>query len=463
MNKKLIKILGPVMLSIATVPMVVACGGDNKHDYVADTKLTVDYQGKNFIKDGIGRVTLRQAIDGDTAHFYDQDGSTIIKGRFNGIDTPESTGQLQPWGKGASKFTAEKLNNAKTIVLESEDPTKAAVKDSTGTRYLSFVWVSEKENCPFEEMKLLNLWIVQEGWSTAKGIAGSKYANTFTDADLQAQSLKLHVWSDESDPDFNYADPVECNLQLINEKKIMEAGATEYTDFDWDMQKVSITGIVSAVRGTDCWIEYTFNNELSGNVDKTYGMYIFTMYKSYVPLLHTGNYVKCTGTITSYMGNYQMVDVYWSLTSKKEDDIQYVDREVHDIPVVEVNAADISKNSTKGTDYLNVVVTVKDELIATGCKVTETSSGFTIGVYLTDTATHKADLYLYVEDQVHLKDRNGTRLTTKEAVMAYLSNPFFVTAPVTIFTSEEGDYTNFDLCYTGNNIVFASEIPAEDA
>jgi endonuclease YncB( thermonuclease family) len=444
-------------LALSVPALLMASCGSSATDYVAETHLTTEYSGKDFISQGIGQVTLKTGIDGDTSHFYAADGTTIIKARYNGIDTPESTGQIQPWGKAASHFTTGKLEAAKTIVLEAENPGSAATKDSTGTRYLSFVWISEKENAPIAELKLLNLWIVQEGYSSSKGISGSKYQKAFTAADLQAQKEKIHIWSDAADPDFNYSDPVECDLQLINEKKIMETGATSYTDYDWSENKVTIKGIVSHVRGTDCWIEATFNNTLTSGKDKVYGMFIFTMYKSYVPLLHTGNEVQCTGTITSYAGNYQMVDVYWSLTSTAADNIQLLSSG-NAIPSVKVTSSQISKNSTSGNDYLNVVVTLTDSVYGTGCKVTTTSGGFTIGVYLTDLATSTSNCYLYIEDTTYLKDASGNRLTTKEEVSAYLCNkskPFKVTAPISKFTSDDESYTNYDLCYCGSNdIVF---------
>jgi micrococcal nuclease len=454
--------LGALVLSLGASATLAACGGTSHAvDYVAQTALTKEYSGSDFLTTGFGQVTLKTGIDGDTSHFYAANGTTIIKGRYNGIDTPESTGQLQPWGKAASHFTTGKLEAAKTIVLETENSTGKVgpKKDSTGTRYLVFVWIGDTANAPIASMKLLNLWIVQEGYSSAKGISDSKYQEAFTDADLQAQSEQIHIWSPDPDPDYNYSDPVECDLQLIGEKKIMASGATEYSDFDWDGSKVTVTGIVARVRGTDCWIERSFKNALSDNADKVYGLYVFTMYKSYVPLLHTGNEVQCTGTISSYAGNYQMVDVYWSLTSKDPDNIQIISTG-NPVPEVNVTAKQITRNSTSGKDYLNVLVNVTDALYGTGCKVTTTTSGFTIGVYLTDLATSTADCYLYIEDQIYLKDGEGNRLTTQDEVKAFLCNknkPFKVSAPISEFTAEDESYTNYDLCYcSSSDISFVS-------
>lgn len=66
-------------------------------DYVSQVHLAMEYSGKAFLTDGIGQVTLTQKVDGDTAHFKQISGSTLtIKGRYNCIDTPESTGMVEP-------------------------------------------------------------------------------------------------------------------------------------------------------------------------------------------------------------------------------------------------------------------------------------------------------------------------------------------------------------------------------
>ena len=138
--------------------------------HIGDFSSFTTYEGKNFLDDGIGQVTLYNPVDGDTAHFYQketQEGrkERLVKVRFYGIDTPESTGQIEPWGKKASKFTTEKLQTAKTIVLTNGDLTAvAASADSTGTRFKAMVWISEQENAPIEALKCLNLWVVQEGY-----------------------------------------------------------------------------------------------------------------------------------------------------------------------------------------------------------------------------------------------------------------------------------------------------------
>ena len=100
------------ILPLALGLVVTSCkvGGDKKSDndmvdYVAQAHLTDfstygTYENKNFLDNGIGLCELYNPVDGDTAHFYQketEDGrkSRLVKVRFYGIDTPESTGKIQ--------------------------------------------------------------------------------------------------------------------------------------------------------------------------------------------------------------------------------------------------------------------------------------------------------------------------------------------------------------------------------
>ena len=87
-------------------------------DYVLETQLDMNSTTK---KQEV-RFGERSQIDGDTSHFEvsaSVDPSGVIKARYLAVDTPESTGQIEEWGKAASRFTKEKLSTATSIILES--------------------------------------------------------------------------------------------------------------------------------------------------------------------------------------------------------------------------------------------------------------------------------------------------------------------------------------------------------
>ena len=81
-------------------------------DYAAQLKLNMNTE---TLKQ---QVTVKTYVDGDTAHFYVPETvceSGVLKGRFLAINTPESTGKIEEWGKRAAAFTREKLSAATSI------------------------------------------------------------------------------------------------------------------------------------------------------------------------------------------------------------------------------------------------------------------------------------------------------------------------------------------------------------
>ena len=102
----------------------------------------VDYAGKVQLDMASGtakqEVTVKQFIDGDTTHFHVPSyvmPSGVLKARYLAVNTPESTGKIEEYGKKAASFTKEKLSSAVSIIIESDGAAWEA--DSTGDRYLS--------------------------------------------------------------------------------------------------------------------------------------------------------------------------------------------------------------------------------------------------------------------------------------------------------------------------------------
>ena len=204
-------------------PKTPSQGDENWVDYTqsAAVRLSLDYKDRDFYKDGIGQVKLYQSIDGDTAHFTPLVTTTSrlnIKSRYYGIDTPESTGRIQPWGGPASKFNAAKLKlaneNGTIVVSTAQENYGSPQYDSTGERFVSLIWIHEsKKDAPFNELYLLNLAIVQEGYSWVKNVQDMpSYADTFYAAETQAKNYKLRLFSGVPEDDFPTGDYVNTSL-----------------------------------------------------------------------------------------------------------------------------------------------------------------------------------------------------------------------------------------------------------
>ena len=207
-----------------------------KTPYTDALKLNAYYAGKSFINDGIGEVTVVQCTDGDTVTF--KEGSTSFVVRFNGVNTPESTYKLEPWGKAAARFTANKLKNAHKVVLQA-DTMKTNRLDSTGKRYLAWVWYQPDASSDF---RLLNLEIIEQSYSSSKA-SGMIYADQMQDADLQTQALGVRIYNNKvKDPDYDYSE----TGKYLTIKEIRE-NAEEYSASNI---KVIVRGIVARKVGS---------------------------------------------------------------------------------------------------------------------------------------------------------------------------------------------------------------------
>lgn len=128
-------------------------------------------------------VTLDKCVDGDTAYFYlDKE---QIKTRFLAIDTPESTNEIEPYGKEASNFTCDKLKQAKKIEIEYDSKS-----DKTDKYDRHLVWV-------FVDDYLLQDLIIKEGLAEVAYLYGDyKYVDTLKDHQEVAKINKLNMWSE---------------------------------------------------------------------------------------------------------------------------------------------------------------------------------------------------------------------------------------------------------------------------
>ena len=176
-------------------------------------------------------ATVKSYIDGDTVHFNVPENVVrggILKARFLAVNTPESTGKIEEWGKAASRFTKEKLMGADSIIVESDDG--AWNLDSTGSRYLVWVWYRTRGE---EKYRCLNLELLQSGLAIPSSSANNRYGSWCQNAISTAKNLKKCIWSGAKDPDFFYGDAVEVTLKELRTN--IEA---------YDSVKVAFEGVV---------------------------------------------------------------------------------------------------------------------------------------------------------------------------------------------------------------------------
>lgn len=232
-------------------------------------------------------VTVRSFIDGDTVHFnvpQDVINSGVLKARFLAINTPESTGRIEEFGKAAANFTKEKLSNASSILVESDDLSWNI--DSTGDRYLVWIWYKPESGGKYRN---LNIELLQNGLAQPYSAANNRYGSYCTQALNQAKALKLHLYSGEKDPDFYYGDAIELTLKELRTHVADYAG-----------MKVAFEGNIVANYNNSVYIE-DFDQEtgLYYGISAYYG---FSLSGTGMDILSLGNRSRIVGTVQYYEG-----------------------------------------------------------------------------------------------------------------------------------------------------------------
>ncbi len=258
-------------------------------DFVSNLKLDMN---SDTVKQ---EVTVKAYVDGDTTHFYMPEGFNeegVLKARYLAVNTPESTGKIEEWGKKASNFTKETLKNAKSIIIESDDDKWNA--DSTGDRYLVWVWYQPAEGGDY---RCLNLELIQNGLSLVGGSTSLRYGDITMQALMQAKAQQLYVFSKETDPDFYYGDAYELDLKGLRTNIELYEG-----------KKVAFEGVITQNYSNTVYVEH-----YDPETDMYYGISVYYGFASgeILNILQIGNQVRVVGTVTYYEtgGTWQVSDV----------------------------------------------------------------------------------------------------------------------------------------------------------
>ena len=255
-------------------------------------------------------VTVKAFIDGDTTHFNLKtpvNGSSVLKARYLAINTPESTGKIEEYGKTASEFTRTKLSGASSIVIESDTANWDA--DSTGDRYLVWVWYRNSET---EEYRNLNIEILQNGLAIASSSANNRYGSVCMDAITAAKTLKLNVYSGQKDPNFYYGGAIELTI------KELRANIENYKGM-----RVAFNGVVTVNSDNGVYVE-----QYDAETDMYYGMYIyygFNLSGDGLEIISVGNECRIVGSVQYWEGgaSYQVADLrYRAMKPNDPENIQ---------------------------------------------------------------------------------------------------------------------------------------------
>ena len=261
-----------------------ASGGENNGTDDDSDKEIVDFTAN--LKLDMNSDTLKQEVilfthvDGDTTYFKADDN---FKVRYIAINTPESTGKIEEWGKRASAFTKAALEGAESIIVESDNGVWNT--DSTGSSFIAWVWYRTSAD---GEYRNLNLELLQNGLALLSGATDSRYGEVCTKAYNQAREQGLYIHSGEKDPDYCYDTVKKMTLKELR-----------LSINDFISTKVMVEGVVTCNDGNNGVYIESYDEE----TERYYGVYV---YYSANPtygihaMLTKGNLVRVVGTVTDF-------------------------------------------------------------------------------------------------------------------------------------------------------------------
>ena len=359
---RMLRLVAGLAALLMLVSAFVAC---NKHqrehiDYVAQTKLDMASESLKI------EATVKSYIDGDTTHFHVSPSAEfpdgVVKARYLAIDTPESTGRLEEWGKAAAAHTKEKLKNAYAIMLESD--TAEWNKDNNG-RHLLWVWYKTDEA---SEWRNLNIEILQSGYAVASNSGQNRYGTTCLAALAQASAEKLYVHSGEKDPVYPYGAATPITLKELRTNREAYEGV-----------KVAVEGVIAQdTNGTLYLEQYDEEDGTYYGVQVFYGYNMATSAKRF---LKTGNRVYLVGTFqyAEVVNAYQIAGLEYDQMKPGDPAFTHLIEKEQPIPYTEIeNLADFVNGTTnvivseETVSFANNALALHTSVTLTDLKVVDT-------------------------------------------------------------------------------------------
>lgn len=306
--KKINKLIMVFLVLGIVVSILIACKDPNNPppnpdptptqtvDYVSQLHFDMESETLKFKVPGI-----HQYIDGDTTHFDipsdypNRFSDGVFKARYYAVNTPESTGTIQDYGKRASKFVHDTLESAVSIYVESDSDFWD--EDSTKSRVMAWIWYQPTAGA---EYRNLNLELLQLGLGAGSNASSNRYGETCGAALAQAISQKLYVHSGTPDPEVYRGTAQQLSIRdlRLNQDK-------------YNGIKVAVSGVVTVRDGTSAYIE-----DFDVETGFAYGVTLFLSYNPASKVneaIQEGNYVLVVGTfqLSDYGFPPQITDIVY--------------------------------------------------------------------------------------------------------------------------------------------------------
>ncbi len=375
-------------------------------DYVSQLKLDENSATKKYTTNS---NFVRMYIDGDTTHFNvpttadHPDG--VLKARYLAVNTPESTGQVEPYGKVASNYTKKKLQdaiaNGGAVLVESDTDDGKWNNDSYG-RTTAWVWYKPEANADWRN---LNLELLQEGLGFGSDPSSNRYGEKCLAALNQAMQAKLVVHSGVKDENYYYGAAQEITIKELR------------TNFEkYELVKVAFEGYVtSSYDGTSYVQQYDEEDGISYGIAVYYNGSASDIKKALSP----GSHVRVVGTAQDFNGTWQVSGLSYNIINTKDpNNTIRLDTETHNVEPMELTIDQFNANRTvdvvdhtaegEETVYVPKTYPTHTLLVGTTVKMVNLIVDHT---YTTPDGTSKDAFTLYC------KDSSGKEITVRTEVL----------------------------------------------
>ena len=312
-------------------------------------RFLADYETKDFFEpqSGVayGKAVLAQngVVDGDTMAFTTVNGH-YIKCRLNGINTPESTANVEAWGVKASAFAKKIFASATDFCIVNDIDAYGKVDSTSSQRLMSFIWYKTKEG----KWRLYNLECVEQCYSRNFLFTDSAlgYLKYFTKAQEKGETCKYRVFG-TADPDYKGSDNVKevtCYYVRHHYDEIgtsYETGSSGYY--------LHVTGLVVGMMGDNLVIRDLYRDEEQSDDEPLECMYAYAGFGSALTSKVKVGYVVrffCrTSTFPAGTSNIQLTDL--NVNTSSEDPYRFVSYAPTNVHYKEW----VGEDTTFGFDY----------------------------------------------------------------------------------------------------------------
>lgn len=174
----------------------------------------------------LSQALVSRIIDGDTIEVNIGSGRDRV--RFIGVDTPEATTRVEPYGREATAFTRRWLDGRR-VWLEHD----VELRDRYGRR-LAYIWLQPPKDRSIQEIrtKMFNGILLAEGYAQLLTVPPNvRYVDIFRTLQAEARQQGKGLWALTAPPGTGRCDPSYPDVCIPPPPPDLDCGDIPYRRF----------------------------------------------------------------------------------------------------------------------------------------------------------------------------------------------------------------------------------------